>query len=103
MEIIKKKSFGEANISVGEGLGTDALSSFETAEGESPEGCMFDDAGKVKEKKGEKEVLEDKREPNGQIKRVFPVGAKFLLFIDVDVDVDVDGGGIGQVQAYSRS
>ena len=88
MEIIKKKSFGEANISVGEGLGTDALSSFET-EGESPEGGMFDDAGKVKEKKGEKEVLEDKREPNGQKERVFPVGAKFLLFIALPVDTSV--------------
>ena len=88
MEIIKKKSFGEANISVGEGLGTDALSPFET-EGESPEGGMFDDAGKVKEEKGEKEVMEDKREPNGQIKRVFPVGAKFLLFIALPVDTSV--------------
>ena len=86
MEIIKKKSFGEANISVGEGLGTDAPSSFET---ESPEGGMFDDAGKVKEEKGEKEVMEDKREPNGQIERVFPVGAKFLLFIALPVDTSV--------------
>lgn len=83
LEIIKKSGFGEANSSVDDGLGTDALSSFqvETVEGESQEGDMFDDAEKVKEQKPEKQLLEEEREPNGQIERDSSVGAKFLLFI----------------------
>ena len=61
MEIIKKSGFGEANSSVDDGLGTDALSSFqvETVEGESQEGDMFDEAEKVKEESTETKVKEE--------------------------------------------
>ena len=75
MEIIRKSlDFGEAKSSADD-------AEVESTEGESPGGDMFDDPGKIKKGKQEKQVLEDESEANGQIQRVSSAGAKFLLFL----------------------
>ena len=50
------------------------------------ERVQFDEPGKIKEGKQEKQVLEDESEANGQIQRISSVGAKFLLFLSFPVD-----------------
>ena len=79
LKILKKNP--ESEGSVDDGLGSHGLSSFEV-ETESPEG----NAGKIKERKQEKQLLEDEREPNGQNERVSSAGAKFPLFLSLPAD-----------------
>ena len=84
LEIIRKSpDFGKAESSADDGFSSAEV---ESTEGESPGGDTFDDPGKIKKGKQEKQVLEDESEANGQIQRVSSAGAKFLIFLSLPAD-----------------